>query len=298
MIELPGLFNQETKVSKVSVEDAAENLQTPLFEQFLTGREPSPALRASQMGKPALEIAAKYHGVYQSDEDFSDQTKLIFWFGHAFESWLQLYLEKQGYEFCSTQQDYNYEGITGHSDFVVKSPEGQKMVIDAKCVNDRTFEQYRKNGLDDGRGYLTQLAIYSHCEGNIPAAVVMCNKSNGAVSYAWVDPQAKVGALFRCDSILGVLQDSDHIEGSALDKFNYCFQFFRPPEPRVEIHKKEPTGKFLLPDTMRFSALSNVVYDTYTDYNARNELKTYVSDYNYPAEYTEYKPNINEVLHV
>jgi hypothetical protein len=250
------------------------------------------------MGKPALEIAAKYHGVYQSDEDFSDQTKLIFWFGHAFESWLQLYLEKQGYEFCSTQQSYNYMEITGHSDFVVRSPQGQRMVIDAKCVNDRTFEQYRKNGLDDDRGYLTQLAIYSYCEGNIPAAVVMCNKSNGAVSYAWADPQNKVRALFRCDSILGVLQDSDQIEGSALDKFNYCFQFFRPPEPRVEIHKKEPTGKFLLPDAMRFSALSSVIYDTYTDYNARNELKTYVSDYNYPAGYTEYKPNINEVLHV
>jgi len=298
MIELPDLGNQENKVKESSVEVASQNLQTPLLEQFTTGRKPSPALRASQMGKPALEIAAKYHGVYQSDEDFSDQTKLIFWFGHAFESWLQLYLEKQGYEFCSTQQSYNYKGITGHSDFVVRSPQGQKMVIDAKCVNDRTFEQYRKNGLDDDRGYLTQLAIYSYCEGYIPAAVVMCNKSNGAVSYAWANFLDKDAALFRCDSILRVLQDSDQIEGSAFDRFNYCFQFFRPPEPRVEIHKKEPTGRFLLPDTMRFSALSDVVYDTYTDYNSRNELKTYVSDYNYPAGYTAFKPNINEVLHV
>jgi Holliday junction resolvase-like predicted endonuclease len=49
----------------------------------------------------------------------------IFWFGHAFESWLQLYLEKQGYEFLSTQQDYNYHGITGHSDFVVSSLAGE-----------------------------------------------------------------------------------------------------------------------------------------------------------------------------
>ena len=298
MIELPDLGNQENKVKKDSVEAVAQDLKTPLHEQFTTGREPSPALRASQMGKPALEIAAKYHGVYQSDEDFSDQTKLIFWFGHAFEAWLQLYLEKQGYELLRTQASYDYKGITGHSDFVVKSPEGQRMVIDAKCVNDRTFKQYRENGLDDGRGYLTQLAIYSYCEDNIPAAVVMCNKSNGAVSYVWAYPQDKERALSRCDSILKVLRLSDQIEGSAFDRFNYCFQFFRPPEPRVEIHKKEPTGRFLLPDTMRFSALSNVVYDTYNDYNARNELKTYVSDYSYPAEYTDYKPNINEVLHV
>ena len=297
MIELPGLFNQETKVKKGSVEAVAKDLKTPLHEQFTTGRKPSPALRASQMGKPALEIAAKYHEVYQSDEDFSDQTKLIFWFGHAFESWLQLYLEKQGYELLRTQASYDYKGITGHSDFLVKTPEGQKMVIDAKCVNDRTFKQYRENGLDDGRGYLTQLAIYSFCEVYKPAAVVMCNKSNGAVSYAWAEPQDKERALRRCDAILKVLRDSDQIQGSAFDRFNYCFQFFRPPEPRVEIHKKEPTGRFLLPDTMRFSALSDVVYDTYTDYNARNELKTYVSDYNYPAEYTEYKPNINEVLY-
>jgi len=242
--------------------------------------------RASQMGKPALETAYRYfHGKFNNPDE---KTKLIFWMGHAFEAWLKDYIERSDWVLLDTQTPHEWNGIDGSSDFIVRDTEGLKFIIDAKAVNGRCFNKYKRYGLLDDRGYATQLSIYSASSG-LPACIVMMNKENGDVSYAWLrEKEQKEECLDRAKYIREKIIQSN--------SFEECFAYFRPPEPRVEMYQKEPTGRLLPPDCYVRHPLRDILYETYTDTNNRGEEKVYVSDYKYPEQYKQYKPDINDLI--
>ena len=291
-INLPGVtaldFNPTDSVTNKYYEDEATKAGETLTGALVSMYQPdytkrdSRVFRASQVGHPALEVAYNYFYGLPSGHD--ETTKLIFWFGHAFEQWARHAFVRSDAELVDEQRFHDYQGITGYSDFIVKGHDGKQFIVDAKAINNRAFVNYQKNGLTDDRGYATQLSIYaSHVK--LPACVLMMNKETGEVDHVWLEEQTKERCLDRAVKVKQVIE--------SVQSFEECFKYFRPPVPKAEVHRKEYTGRFLPPVTMKFHCLRDVLYETYTDKNERGEEKVYVSDYRYPESQQQHKPDIN-----
>ena len=283
--------------------ERSKELTEELHRVFLDGYMPSSygqkdarVFRASSMGHPALEIAAKKFLKNQFVNCVDEKTMLTFWMGHSFEAWLSfLYTRAKNLDIVGVQHEHNWRGITGHSDFIIKDEHGNRFIADAKAINARAFNKYQRYGLLDDRGYATQLAIYSASFSNIPACIVMMNKENGKVDHVWLTEEMKERCLERAKFIKETIVRIDSsISDKGNSKFEACFAHFRPPIPRAEVYKKQYTGRILPPDNMVYSPLLELLYETYKDTNNRNEEKTYVSDYKYPEQYKQYKPDIEE----
>jgi hypothetical protein len=282
---------------KEQAQELTEELQKVLLEGYLPsafGGRDGRVLRASAMGHPALELAAKYFKV-KLESTIDEKTMLTFWLGHSFEAWLSfLYSRSRNVTVRGTQSYHEWKGITGHSDFILTGEDGTTFIADAKAINARAFNKYQRYGLLDDRGYATQLALYSASYGDVPACIIMLNKENGKVDHVWLDENKKEECLQRAKFVKETIE---HIalakDETDLEKFKRCFCHFRPPVPRAEVFRKQYTGRILPPDTMVYSPLRDLLYETYTGTNNRNEEKTYVSDYLYPEEFQQYKPDIN-----
>ena len=295
-LTLPGNPAPETDPKKETAEkwnnflegQLTEQLMSPLRDQYMPstyGTRDQRTMRASEMGHLALEIAHK-HFVGNSTPPNEKQC-LFFWLGHAFEAWLTFLYERSTNCHITTQQaQHVWHNIQGHSDFIIQDGEGQQFIADAKAINGRAFNKYKRYGLLDDRGYATQLSIYSASYDNMPACIIMLNKENGDISHAWLGEEQREKCLERAAKVYDTI--------TSVGGFDECFAYFRPPIPRAEVYQKEYTGRMLVPESMAWSELRDVIFHTYTDINARKEEKVYVSDYRYPEGYEQYKPDINE----
>lgn len=300
MINLPNYkeFHSRPQGNEGRIEEAINNAGEELIDRLkeqshlVSTEHQNHVLRPSALGKPALETAYKYFGLAEQ-ENVSSELNLIFWFGHAFEQWFSVFLEHTNIEVLYRQAEHELFGLKGSSDFLVFDGE-QRWILDTKAINARTFNEYKKYGLNDDRGYASQLAFYSEASG-YPAAIVMLNKETYEIYYVTLPEEMKEKCLKRMQHIIKVLHELDEQKAlTPFEKFGECFRHFRPPIPQAEVFKKQPTGRYLLPSTMRFSPIAPLLYETYTEKNGYKKDTTYVCDYKYPVHLQSYKPDIEQ----
>ena len=247
--------------------------------------------RPSRMGKPALELIFDYF-VGIPTAPLEDKLDAIFWSGHSFEAWLHFFYYRSNHKIIGTQNFHSYHNIKGHSDFLLKSPESKNYLVDAKAINHRAFSYYEKCGLQDDRGYATQLALYTG-DNELPACIVMLDKSTGDISHAWLTDEMKRSCLARVRFIIDNVLDIEQKGYKGVEAFEEAFaRGFAPPIPYAEVNKKEWTGRILPPQKMLYSPMLPLLYQLYEDINPRGERKYYVKDYVYPDHLSHLKPDI------
>lgn len=196
------------------------------IRQYVKDYQNGNILRASSIGKmPALDLAAIQFNVI-SPPSFKPtaQQKLLFWTGDTFESWVYFQLCLMGYT-VQQQLEVNYYGIVGHIDFLC-TRDGESFVLETKTANDRYFDQVKKYGVGDERGYLTQLACYSEALG-VPGYWLFMNKNTSELLVIPCNKEEYEPRLKRVRFIVDGLKQ--------LESFEEAYILFRPVPPSVEI---------------------------------------------------------------
>ncbi len=277
------------------VSEAGKDIEYSLTRQYISTERYNPVMRLSSLGKSSIiEILAKKFGLMRqgADDTVSEQCRLRFVFGDLFEPLLTFNLKRYGFTVLSKQEEVDWNGVKGHTDMVVVTPEGEKCVLELKTSNDRYFKQIKKS-IGDERGYLTQLCCYSECLG-LPAYWVFLNKDTQDLHVKPLNsvPQAQRDyAMKRAKHIVEIYEKCESYE----DFPKFC----KIPPPQIEkykdgtykYHKDGRLKLYIRAYSIKQPELFYVLEKGKTDYGTNRD---YVLDYKYPEKFEHLKPNIEE----
>lgn len=279
---------------------AADLFADSLARQFFdNGRtKHSPHLRASNLGKPAIELfAKKWHPEwYTQEEAFNEDAEdvttgntwrltQLFQAGDTFECNFIVLCHLFGWKILESQtttdlsQIMGLPGLEGHLDFIVEHPtNGQKYIIDTKTCSDRSFELMQKNMFNERREYVTQIALYkAWCnkfrpDWDVIPGWLMYNKNNSNIAWVeanpvWIQESLEIAHTFI---------DAWHrLEGCTWEEVR---QVVSPPAPVPEVYRRAKTGSWILPPSMRYSPIVKFVYDIVEEPNGYGRVTKYVRD--------------------
>ncbi|AGR48550.1 Cas4-domain exonuclease [Anabaena phage A-4L] len=295
-LETPTQFIEQylTEVVNDFNEKGCQQLFTPENADLLSkaivnlslGTHTSNWCRMSSIGKPSILTAVNKlkqdfgqsleHD--ESDDINSPRMQSLFLWGNVFEEWLILIGERLGWwKVVSQQQELaipcdNGAVITGHIDAVLECPEGQ-FVLEVKTLSPNYHRTFVKSPNDD-RGYLTQLAMYSDCT-KLPGFWLALDKGSGCLSVVNLPSYAD-------ERIERALKITNHV--SKLTTIEEVVTTVPVPPPVEEIFKRKPTGRYLLPDSMKFYEYADIFYVLENDSNGYKKDTVYVADYREHAE--------------
>jgi hypothetical protein len=213
-------------------------------------------LRLSQLGKPAVLQAcqlipddmARYGAAHILDEAITGRMLELLHRGNQWEAWALSMLEANGQKVEAEQQEVTYCGVSGHIDAVVDG-----VIVELKTMSSNYFRQFTRKPNDD-RGYITQLACYSHAMG-LPALWLCLDKGTHQVRSVplYTVKEEAERSLARVQRIVPKLL--------AVNTLEDVFSSFSPPPGVTQIVKGEPTGKLLVPPSMKYSLLRHLFYN-------------------------------------
>lgn len=276
-----------------------EEVLHSLRRQFLNEEEHKP-MRLSALGKtPAFELLAKKLNKISmgGKNTVNERLRMIFSLGDWFESYCNFLIKRVGYEIVEQQRTVEWNGVSGHTDSIIKDEDGVEHLLEIKSANDWYFKQVSKQGHPgDERGYLTQLLTYSESTG-IPrdrTHWVFFNKNTCEMMVIDLDSVDNVLAEARLNRARSIIKAYNKCES---DKELYTM--VQPPPPKIE---KTKDGKFVLNDDGSLKLYSppevghpDFCYITEWGKTRWGKKRLYVVDYNYPKEYQSYKPDIKEM---
>ena len=220
-------------------------------------------LRMSNIGKPTIILALAHLGYVEPEP--KGKSRLIFHTGDMYENWLEVMLKVYGYEILDSQPTVEYLGITGHADFVIDHPDVGPLIIEAKTMSEGYARMFSRE-LNDDRGYISQLAMYSRGLGH-PATWICWNKGNSE-TFELTPPEGLLEQrLDRASQIIPrirQIQSFEDLSGIPM------------PPPRPEVYKKKETGKYLLPASLSYSPFKTALYVTSDGTNGYGKPTTYV----------------------
>lgn len=282
---------------QLDIDDFADDVKHSLRRQFLCEEQTHPPLRLSSLGKtPAFELLGKKLGLIEqgSKHTVNEGLKLIFSLGDWFETYLIFMLRRAGYSIISQQDEVKWNGVTGHIDVRVMGTDGIEHLLEIKSANDWYASDTFKRGypLDD-RGYLTQLLTYAECL-EIPrerSHWVMWNKNTGEIrvmDLSNVPEDVASERLIRGKRIVDAYRNCE----TPADLYSTV----KPPPPAIEMDKNhkpvlDDNGqlKLYVPSVVNHPDFCYKIVEGKTRWGKKRD---YVIDYNYPDEFSAYKPDI------
>lgn len=256
-------INNGTHNAAMSEEVAQEYAQAEaesLLRQFDPNKdESSPTLRVSGLGKPAVLQALKLLG-YDEKGYISNRMRHIFKVGDTFESYLIALTKVFGAEANLQQAEVDFHGVKGHIDYVFNN----ECIVEVKTASPNYFSKFTKEPNDD-RGYVTQAAIYSYCL-NLPIYWVMLNKATHDVALITPDTSVLSSALSRAERIIPRL--------NSISSAQSILEQFRVPPAVEETYRRKKTGRYVVPESMKWSSFAPLFYDLYEE-----DGKNYVTGY-------------------
>jgi hypothetical protein len=246
-------------------------LADSLNKHFAEDREKG-GLRMSNIGKPATVLALAKLGYVEPEP--RGRSRVIFHLGDVFENLLEVLMQAYGIEILESQSELHHLGLTGHLDYVVKSPvTGDPIIVEAKTMSPNYSRIFRKN-IPNDRGYVTQLAMYTAAK-DIPGTWICFDK--GTAETFEVAPTEGIfqGALQKAEDVINRLDQVKTLE----DILHTSGGFFRAPPPQPEKYKGSMTGKYLLPTTFKLSPFKTALYKISDGVNGYGKSTVYVDDY-------------------
>jgi len=275
--------------------NAGEMAKAMFNRQYAQTERDNPILRLSGLGKyHIVELLAKKFGLIEQGGDFTvdHACRLRFMTGDLFECQMYVILNSFGFKVVKTQQTIDFNGVSGHSDFIIEMPDGSKYLLELKTANNYYFKQIKK-WIGDERGYLTQLVTYSHCL-DLPAAWVFVNKDTSEVfikELTDVPQEIRDAKLKRAYHLVKAFNECPSFEEFPL----YC----RVPPPKIE-KTKSGDYKYWDDGSLRLYVGDydfvnpELFYVTDRKKNDYGKMRIYVTDFVYPEKYAHLKPNIEE----
>lgn len=226
-------------------------------------------VRMSNLGKPATLLALAKLGYIEPEP--KGKSRLIFHMGDMYENFLEILMQAYGIEILDSQRELEWKyGLTGHLDYIIKSPvTGKPLIVEAKTMSDNYARLFSRRQ-DDDRGYITQLGLYSTCTG-YDSTWLCLNKGNATTFEIETNPGLFMAALERAEKVMERLQEVNTLD-DVLAKF-------RPPPPQKEVYQRKETGDYLLPMNFRWSPFRNALYKTYEQDNNYGKPTIYVEGY-------------------
>jgi hypothetical protein len=225
-------------------------------------------LRMSNIGKPAVVLALAHLGYVEPEP--KGKSRFIFLTGDMYENWLEVMLKVYGFEIIDSQPEMNFLGITGHADFVIKNPAtNEPLILEAKTMSEGYARMFSRE-LNDDRGYISQLAMYSHGYRKEPTDCTwICFNKGNSETFEIVPPEGLL--LQRLDRAEQVIKRVRQVK--SLDDI---LELVRVPPPRAEVYKKQETGKYLVPGSLSYSPFKRALYVTSDGKNGYGKDTTYV----------------------
>jgi hypothetical protein len=276
--------------------EAGEGVTANLTRQYISTERDNPVLRLSSLGKSSIvELLAKKFGLVPqgSDETITEQQRSLFLVGDIFEHTVMFNLRRWGFTINTTQEDINWHGISGHSDAVVTTPNGEKCLLEFKTSNEYYFKQVHKF-LGDERGYLTQLCCYSDAL-SLPAYWLFVNKNTSEVyvkPLSSIREEDRTRAFKRALGVVKAYNECTEYEDFPL----YC----HVPPPKIEKYKdgtlkywEDGSLKLYVPEHS-FSGRPELFYKVDRKKNDYHTYRNYVTDFVGYDKYPDKKPDIQK----
>jgi hypothetical protein len=235
--------------------------------------------RMSGIGKPTIitainkyKIDMGYDELDETDDEHTPRMQTMFLWGNLFEEWIikvGVKLNWWGVIDNSQQRHlvYNANGveIDGHVDGILETPYGS-FVFECKTLSPNYARTFMKEPNDD-RGYLTQLALYSACTG-LPGFWLILDKGTGLLNVVSLPQELADERVKRVDIIV------PHI--NSLKTIEEAVNTISLPELKEDKFKRALTGRYTLPESMKYWVYTDVFYETYSDFNKYRKMTKYV----------------------
>lgn len=197
--------NRKAAVSEDVVKSAFElfnkNIDQLVYENLLTERQDSTALRMSSVGKPDRQIWLKSKGT--DSEPLLPSTLIKFLYGHIIEELVLLLTRLSGHEVTHEQAKAEVNGVKGSMDCLIDGT-----LIDVKSVSSFGFKKFKENTVefDDPFGYVDQLKGYGHSLGAKEGGWLAMDKGNGHLALAMIDLTEGQNIVDRVEHLKAVVK--------------------------------------------------------------------------------------------
>jgi len=141
-------------------------------------------LGMSAIGGCAAEQWHQYHNADTHGAGIEPSLQRIFDLGHVIEDLVVGYMKAGGASILSTQAEYiDFDGrLRGHSDLVLGTEDGKKIVTDVKSMNQRNFDWLKKAGFKTSHWkYYCQLTMYAGYEGADAIQIIAYGKDTSEI---------------------------------------------------------------------------------------------------------------------
>ena len=270
----------------LAAHEAAEIYKASLLRQFANIgndiHDYTLKLRGSMMGKPIVELFAhRFHPeLFEEDGWKTNQQLQLFHEGDTFEADAYFHLVRTGVKVLAKQIEVDWKGVSGHVDFIAEI-NGEPTVLELKSAKDTFFKSVLKKGIDEERGYVSQLSIYMEALG-LPGKWIVYNKDNSAHTLITPTITDVELAMKRANVIRHTWE--------VATCYDDIFEFVRPPKPRKEYKDKRWTGRWMPPLNLWSSPALHLCYDVEEDFTEDGKPRRYILDYRYPEKWTHLKP--------
>jgi len=258
--------------SHAAIEIAGQMYKEGLKKQYVSPPQKG-GLRLSGLGKPALDIfARKFHPEWFTTDWQTERLTQLFHAGDTFEADMYVHLDRFGYEIEETQQVVSFNGVTGHSDFIVRDAIGQRFLLELKTCAGHKFTQMCKGINCVPMSYRTQLALYQQCLG-IDSYWCFYNKDNSEIAFQAFDPAENQYLIRRAELIIA--------EYARITEWDEVFNVFCAPPPEGEKYKNAMTGNYKVPQDID-KQLAPHIYEVIESRNNYGKMTSYVTGYRMP----------------
>lgn len=200
-----------------------------------TPRTGDKALSPSSLGKCVRQVAFKYHGI--AGRPLSPETRMTFLTGHLLELAVYMFSDMIGSPIKNIQGKVDVDGVKGSIDGTVSD-----WLVDVKSMSAASFDISKKNGgIDNGFGYLTQMAIYKKGMKLLKGAWIAVNKNKGNIE---VFEEREPNNEWR---VAVAMKNIDIVKASTPTNLPPI-----PYEAEEEIVRKQFTGKKKMPFNCKF----------------------------------------------
>jgi hypothetical protein len=209
------------------------------FYKHFAEKQPEPIrFSLSQLYRPTIVLAlAKLQFIELPVET---RVRWIFGMGDYTETLITSLMCLRGHEVTDFQYTVEWEGMTGHIDFVVDGT-----LIDVKTMSHTYWTKFIRNPNDE-RGYLTQLGVYQQAMDIKNAGFLCFNKATGEMQYVDLgDVRQYVETARQKVALLQHVQSVDDI-----------YKYALPPAPE----KSKKTKDWLIPESMKNCPVKGDIY--------------------------------------
>lgn len=173
--DIQRLFDDGAVLSENTLTVFSEAIKNNTSERFKEyGKERTPSLRLSNIGKPLRQLWFELRGV--KGEPLQPDAKLKFLYGDMIEDLLIMLAIEAGHEVTDLQKEVEVDGVRGRIDAKIDG-----VLIDVKSASTYSFSKFKDRSIleNDPFGYIAQLAAYSAALGSMDAAFLVVDKTLG-----------------------------------------------------------------------------------------------------------------------